>query len=219
LSASWNPREHYQTQEIAEAYDHTRFNSLPGRLFNRLEKRALLRALSGVPAGAEIIDIPCGTGRLSEALLGSGYRVTAVDISQAMLDQAKRKLARFSDRVCFRLGDATELSPPEKPFAAVVCARILMHFPLPQQIEFLRKVAQQADGIVVFNQSYNSFYHRTRRRLKQRLLLDRRTPVRFPLTEPELQHLLRDSGLVEVRRVWIALGVSEGIFVAAKKSP
>lgn len=215
MSTSWNPHEHYKSPDIAEAYDQIRFGSVAGRAFDRLEKRALIRALSGLPAGSEIIDIPCGTGRLSEALLDSGYRVTGVDISPAMLDQAARKLARFGDRFQCRLGDATQLPCPERPFAAAVCARILMHFPLDRQIDFLGSVARQTDGNVVFNQSYNSGYQRFRRRLKR--LLHHQMPVGFPLTEAEIKHLLHAAGLRELRRLWTAPAISEGFFLVARK--
>jgi ubiquinone/menaquinone biosynthesis C-methylase UbiE len=116
LTVGWNPRQHYKSIEIAAEYDRTRFNSLAGRTFSRLEKRALLRALSGLPDGSKILDIPCGTGRLVEELLEAGYRVTGVDISQDMLDEAKRKLTRFGDRFSGRLGDAVRIPAPETSF-------------------------------------------------------------------------------------------------------
>jgi ubiquinone/menaquinone biosynthesis C-methylase UbiE len=215
LSVSWSPREHYKTVDVAAAYDRTRFSSLAGKTFNRLERRALLRALSGLPAGSEILDIPCGTGRLAEALLEAGYRVTGVDISQAMLDQAKRKLARFGERFSGRLGDAVRIPPPETPFAAVVCARVLMHYPLDQQIEILRNLARQTDGRIIFNQSYDSPYLRLRRRLKR--FLRHQTPVHFPLKEIQIERLLNASELREVNRFWTAPAISEGFFLVATR--
>jgi ubiquinone/menaquinone biosynthesis C-methylase UbiE len=215
LSIDWNPREHYQDPAVAEAYDRTRFNSLAGRVFNSLEKRALVRSLSGLPTGAHIIDIPCGTGRLAQVLLEAGYRVTGCDISQAMLNEAARKLARFGSRFTCRVGDAERLPPPETPFAAAVSARILMHLPLNQQIEFLRNVSSQTDGRVVFNQSYNSRYQHLRRLFKR--LLHHRTPVQFPLTEAEIHRLLHSAGLREIKRFWTAPGISEGFFLVATK--
>jgi len=215
LNVNWDPREHYKAPEIAASYDRTRFNSLPGRIFNRLERRALLRCLRGLPVGAEIVDVPCGTGRLAEVLLEAGYRVTGLDISQAMLDEAQRKLARFGARFTCRTADATQLQRPERPFAAVICMRVLMHFPLPQQIEFLRSVSSQTDGPVIFNQSYDSGYHRARRNLKR--LLGHQPPARFPITEGDLRELLHACGLREVRRFWTARGISEGVFLVAAK--
>jgi SAM-dependent methyltransferase len=52
------------------------------------EADSLVRMLS-VPAGAEILDVPCGGGRLSLALGRRGYRVTGVDSSEAFLAHAR----------------------------------------------------------------------------------------------------------------------------------
>lgn len=215
MAADWDPREHYKDRGVAAAYDRTRFTSLAGRVFDRLEKRALIRALSAVPAGSEIADIPCGTGRLAEALLSAGFRVTGIDVSQAMLDEAAQKLARFGTRFSCKLGDAMQLPVPERPFAAVVCARILMHLSLDQQIEFLRGVARQTTGPIVFNQSYDSRYHRARRGLKA--LLRHRPPVAHPLAKADIERLLEGAGLREVRRLWLAPAVSEAFFLIAMR--
>ncbi len=47
--------------------------------------------LAGCEAGAEIVDVPCGFGRHSIALARAGYRVTGVDRSRALLDEARRR--------------------------------------------------------------------------------------------------------------------------------
>jgi SAM-dependent methyltransferase len=52
------------------------------------EADGLLRALD-VPAGADVLDVPCGGGRLSLALAHRGYRVTGVDWSPEFLGHAK----------------------------------------------------------------------------------------------------------------------------------
>lgn len=216
MSLDWDPREHYKDNRVAETYDSSRFSSLPGRIFDRLEKRALLRSLRSLPVHSEIVDVPCGTGRLAEALLAAGYGVTGIDISRAMLNQAVARLARFGDRFSCKVGDAGQLGQPERPFDAAVCARILMHFPLDQQIEFLRSVSHQTNGLVVFNQSYNSRYQRIRRQFKR--LLRNAEPIAFPLSEADLDRLLNGAGLREVRRVWVAPGISEAFFLVAKKN-
>jgi len=47
-----------------------------------------ISAALAVPAGAEILDVPCGGGRLSLALAARGYRVTGVDSSHEFLAHA-----------------------------------------------------------------------------------------------------------------------------------
>jgi len=50
---------------------------------------ALLMKLLDVPPGSEVLDVPCGAGRLSLALASAGYRITGVDLAAAFLDRAR----------------------------------------------------------------------------------------------------------------------------------
>jgi ubiquinone/menaquinone biosynthesis C-methylase UbiE len=57
---------------------------------DKAERQALGAAtLAGVQPGAELIDVPCGYGRHSIPLARSGFRVTGVDRSAAMLGEAR----------------------------------------------------------------------------------------------------------------------------------
>src|SRR5713101_5088635 len=44
-----------------------------------------------LPAGAQILDVPCGYGRHSVALARRGFRVVGVDLSRAMIAEARRR--------------------------------------------------------------------------------------------------------------------------------
>jgi SAM-dependent methyltransferase len=56
------------------------------------EAQALAAArLSGCPEGGELLDAPCGFGRHAIPLARAGYRVTGVDRSQILLDDARRR--------------------------------------------------------------------------------------------------------------------------------
>jgi ubiquinone/menaquinone biosynthesis C-methylase UbiE len=73
----------------------------------------------------QALDVACGTGHASLALartLPSG-RVTAVDFSAGMLDQAKMKAAAQGINNCaFLEGDMTELGFPSDSFDVALCA-------------------------------------------------------------------------------------------------
>jgi ubiquinone/menaquinone biosynthesis C-methylase UbiE len=47
--------------------------------------------LAGCPEGGEVIDVPCGFGRHSIPLAEAGYRVTGVDRSPRLLDEARQR--------------------------------------------------------------------------------------------------------------------------------
>ncbi len=211
----WDPINHYKDVAVAERYDRERFSGLPGRVFNALERRTLRRAFATIDRSLQVLDLPCGTGRLAETLLEDGFRVVGVDISAPMLEVAQRKLQRFGSNFVTRVGDVRELarSEPAK-YDVALCARVLMHFPLEGQIEFLKSVAMLTKGTVMFSQSLSTPYQRTRRRFKK--LLGNAPPAAYPITEAELKILLKGAGLREARRHRLSPPISEAILVVAE---
>src|SRR4051812_33262513 len=65
--------------------------------------------------GSHILDLCCGTGRVSAGLLERGFRVTGVDASESMIALARRN-APAAD---FIVGDLRALSLPGQ-FDAIV---------------------------------------------------------------------------------------------------
>src|SRR4051812_5697313 len=69
--------------------------SLGGTATHRREMRCILRGLEGLPSGANVLDLPCGTGRLLPELAQRGFAVTQADSSPHMVALA-RQFARES---------------------------------------------------------------------------------------------------------------------------
>lgn len=69
---------------------------------------ALVRRL-GLPVGAEVLDVPCGHGPLALALARRGLRVTGVDLTAALLDDARRAAASEGLAVDWQLRDMRDL--------------------------------------------------------------------------------------------------------------
>lgn len=75
----------------------------------------------GVQPSETVVDVGCGTGNLTQALLpilGSEGKVVALDISPAMLEQAKRKVSDPRVTWC-------ETSAEKIPMADASCNRII----------------------------------------------------------------------------------------------
>lgn len=213
---TWTADQYYKSQKVASEYDKIRFSSIPGRIFNYLEKRTIAKCFSDVATGETIVDVPCGTGRLAEVLLAGGYRVHGIDISEAMLLVAQQRLLKYQDCFTHEVADAKKIRSSEPNYDAALCARVLMHFPLEQQIEFLAGVARLSRSIVVINHSLDSRYQRLRRRLKR--LLSRQQPARFPTSNADIKELLQRSGLRELRRYRLFPLISEAVYIVAEKA-
>jgi len=58
----------------------------------------------------EIVDLACGTGRLTIPLAERGYKIIGVDINEGMLNRAKEKTINMNLPIQWELQDCTELS-------------------------------------------------------------------------------------------------------------
>src|ERR1700677_4697014 len=80
---------------------------------------AEILGLLDLPAGARLLDAPCGHGRIARRLAAAGYEVTGVDRSAQYLDMA-RAAAGPGLPVDYHQGDMRRL-PVEGPFDAAIC--------------------------------------------------------------------------------------------------
>jgi len=65
--------------------------------------------LLGLTAGAEILDCPCGHGRIANALAERGYRVAGLDASELFLDRARDDASSRGVQVEYVMGDMRQL--------------------------------------------------------------------------------------------------------------
>jgi trans-aconitate 2-methyltransferase len=72
--------------------------------------------------GETVLDAGCGTGRVTELLLGRlpRGRVVALDFSSAMLGEARKRLASFGDRVAYVEADLARPLPLDGPVDAIL---------------------------------------------------------------------------------------------------
>ena len=83
-------------------------------------------------AAADVLDLGCGTGSLSLLAAEQGHRVTGVDLSPAMVDLARAKLAG-RDAV-FLLGDAAAPPVGEQRYDVVLVRHVLWALPDPARV-------------------------------------------------------------------------------------
>jgi SAM-dependent methyltransferase len=104
--------------------------ALGGTATHRREERCIRKALAGLGAGARVLDIPCGTGRLLPLLREMGFQVVEADSSLHMIEQGRRYAEGqgLSDGTEFRVEDALATRFADDAFDAVLCNRLFHHF-------------------------------------------------------------------------------------------
>jgi SAM-dependent methyltransferase len=105
---------------VAAGYDRS---NAANPLLCAMRARVRLTLAACVPAGARLLDLGCGPGADAADLAASGYRVTAIDWSPAMVEEARRRVhdAGVADRVEVRhvgIDEIERLDPAGAPFDA-----------------------------------------------------------------------------------------------------
>ena len=84
----------------------------------------------GLSVGDIALDVGCGAGDMVldlMAVVSPGVKGVGVDISETMVDTARRRAAERGIDAKFIVGDARSLDFPDGTFQGVSCTRVLMH--------------------------------------------------------------------------------------------
>jgi len=117
----------------------TKLNAVEKALMNNPARAALqrhyearvLQRLGGRLDGGRALEIGCGRGVGAEVILErfGADRVVAFDLDPDMVERARRRLARYGQRVTLSVGDATAMAEPDASFDAVFDFGIVHHVP------------------------------------------------------------------------------------------
>lgn len=189
-------------------------------------RRRTVRSL-GLPAGARIADLACGTGDLCRELSASGgYRPVGIDLSFGMLAAARTDAPLLQ-------GDALRLPLPDASVAGATCGFALRNFvdlgpffaELARTVEpggriALLEVAEPRQRILRWG---HGIYFGRVVPLIGGLLSDPAAYRYLPrsvayLPEPDaMLAMLADAGFVEVERTLLSLGIAQ-LITATRRS-
>jgi ubiquinone/menaquinone biosynthesis C-methylase UbiE len=189
---------------------------------DKREMQCITTALARIPPGSHVLDLPCGTGRLTRLLVDRGFRVTGADVSEAMLAQARDNHATSGlsasstfPHVHFEHHDIMQTGYPDGYFDVVICNRLFHHFTEhTTRLTALRELRRISRGPVIIS-FFNSFaidaaYRRMRNILLKRVLHDR-IPVAFKIFHAEI----RLAGFQVQKKIAVRWGISPHWYVVA----
>lgn len=109
---------------LADRYDDWCRTPL-GHLTEEVEFAALSAAVGGLAPGQRLLDVGCGTGTFAQEAARKGARVTAVDLSPAMVAVARAKAKAAGLAADFRVADGAALPFTPRSFEQVTAVLVL----------------------------------------------------------------------------------------------
>ena len=180
----------YRTSHLKKGEDYDRDLAVGDlNTYMALREREILTRVmpSLFPGGIpRYLDFACGTGRVTQTIAPLARESFGVDVSETMLEQARRKCPGTT----FFVRDVTRDGPPVTGVDLVSAFRFFGNAQNELRVAVLRAInAMVADGgYFVLNN------HRNPGSLTARLRRLRGTPETMDLTYPKIERLLADAG-------------------------
>lgn len=154
-----------------------------------------------------ILEVACGTGRATLEIarqLAAGNKMFAVDLTEAMIQKAKKKIERegLLDKVEFKLADAKALPFPDSSFDMLYNAYMfdLIDLPdIPEIISEFKRVLKPGGRLVLVNMSKNTDKKTLYEALYEKGLLSFATGSCRPVL---LKEYLKKAGFQKVQRFY-----------------
>ena len=130
--------------QIADEYARKIYHELDGKPFDR---EMLGHFAEAVGKGGEVCDVGCGPGHVARHLQSLGAKVFGIDVSPAMVEQARR----LNPGIQFQVGDMLELDRPDGTLAAIVAFYAIVNIPKQSLPTIFREMFRvlQADGLLL----------------------------------------------------------------------
>lgn len=168
-----------------------------------------------LPAGGSVLEIGCGTGRVMQHVAAICERLHGIDISQAMVEQGRRRLAHLSN-VTFHVGNGYDLEPfADGSFDLVYSLFAFQHMPKTTAYNYLVESARvlRPEGLLRFqvpnillDDHFLAFHHFT-----QPWFVEHPYPMNY-YTPSEVMSLLGRAG-------FRLEDLDEQMIVVARKTP
>ncbi len=169
-----------------------------------------------IPMGSTVLEVASGTGLLALKMAEKAGRVYAVDISPAMVEQARKKAAaRGLENVTFLVEDAYALPLESEVFDAAICSNALHNMKAPEiALSEMRRVLKEDGKLLTPTFCHGEGF---KSRLLSMLMGFTGFPAYHRFTIEALANLIRDSGFSLIKREVIEDAIPMAFMVGKKR--
>lgn len=165
-------QQEYQQVEAATEYNTKYERHLLKRWSTRREYQLLHRLLAAQPRSGTLLELPCGGGRLSAAMVPHADLMIEADVALGQL-QYGRDHSRSETPQLWLTASALRIPFRDASVDGVVCIRLCHHLPQPKERERLvaelLRVARRFVILTFFDyHSLKNLLHRIRRRFNKK---------------------------------------------------
>lgn len=111
-----------QSEEISRSfYAQLGADGLANRTRPEWDEKIIAALIKMLPQDARLLDVGCGYGRIALPIAQAGYDVEGLDLSENLIEAARRAADAEGLRVGFTVGSMTSLPYPSESFDAAIC--------------------------------------------------------------------------------------------------
>jgi len=172
----------YQNKAHAAIYEKRRYQGIYGRISNWNTKRGISKLVRFTGKKGYALDIPCGTGRLSNLILKSGYKWVGSDISFEMMMESRKRMKGFEDSFYNIRLDAEMMPFKNDSIDCLFSIRFIYHIPGEIRYKMLKEMNRVTKKWLIIDYNYPNRYNLKHWvRAAGRLFGKRSTKKRIPL--------------------------------------
>ncbi len=129
----------------AWALEYDRYRpTYPQALFDHIAERL------GLPADARVADLGAGTGKAARQMARRGWRVTAIEPGDGMLDVQRARAAAEGLEIDAHLASAEETGLPDQSVDLTTAAQAFHWFDKPRAVAEMARIVRAGGGVAVF---------------------------------------------------------------------
>jgi len=159
-------RNRYRSASEAESYKdgYTKGFSLrvmKNRLIAYFEQKAIMKATALCNGVEKIMDIPCGTGKMTKLLSDKYKTYLGADMSYEMIQEIES-----TKNLTFIQADGTAIPLLDNSLDAIVSLRLIHRLPAEVKFKFFNELSRISSEYLIFSFSDDSLSHRVLLRIK-----------------------------------------------------